>query len=440
MGRATKFCALALLANAVSFEAVAQITFHEAVIKFDVRADGSAVQESHLAIEASTDSAAQRLAQQPLVYSSSREELTIVEAYTQKADGTRYQVDPSAVHSELVPGSSQYPLFNDLSRKVIIFPAVAARDLIVFTVRREIRHPLFGGQFIWQAFLNRTSSWQNYSVTITSPAALPLHIEPHGMALEIQQNGDITVYRIQARYAVSLASDSAAVGPYQRLPRLFVSSLPDYSAMAHAYATLAIPKEVVTPEIQRLADQLTEGISDRREQARVIYDWVSTHIRYVAIWLGQGAVEPHAASAVLQVGYGDCKDHAVLFSTLLKAVGITSEPVLINFGNEYVLPGPPTMGVLNHVITWLPEFSIYADTTAGVAPFGVLPFQEYGKPVVHVVSLPSERRTPRLAPGAAVTSLSTQAELATDGTISGESKNSRIGTILDFPQTSREKH
>jgi hypothetical protein len=198
--------------------------------------------------------------------------------------------------------------------------------------------------------------------------------------------------------------------------------MPDYAAMAGAYAAIALPKEAVTPEIQRLADRITEGIADRRQQARAIYEWVSTHIRYVAVWLVQGAIEPHEAASVLELGYGDCKDHAVLFGALLRARGIDSEPVLINLGNEYTLPGPPTLAILNHVITWLPEFALYADTTAGVAPFGVLPFQEYGKPVVHAGAMgPGERRTPALAREQATETFVTKARLEADGTIEGES-------------------
>jgi len=38
----------------------------------------------------------------------------------------------------------------------------------------------------------------------------------------------------------------------------------------------------------------------------------------------------------------------------------------------------------NHMIVWLPDFQLYADTTSGITPFGVLPPLEYGKPTVHV--------------------------------------------------------
>jgi transglutaminase-like putative cysteine protease len=403
------------------------VTFREAYIDFEVHADGTSVQTIHVAMEAPNDSIAQRIAQQPIVYSSSRERLTVLDAYTQKPDGSRLRISPEAIRTEPVPGSSNFPLFNDLHRTVMIFPAVAAHDLLVYTATREVKKPLIHEQFVWHAWLNRTVNWQDYRVTIRSPATKPLTLGYYGMDVDKQQDGDQLVYHIRAAYPNALKSDPAAIGPFGRLPWLAVSSLANYGSMVTIYSKVVEPKEDVTPEIQHLAHKLTSDMSNRYDEARAIYDWVSTHIRYVGIWLEQGAVEPHTASAVLQAGYGDCKDHAVLFAALLRARGIDSEPVLINLGNEYALAGPPTFAVLNHMITWLPEFHTYADTTAAFAPFGVLPFEEYGKPVVHLFTPPSERKTPSIPPGLAVANFSTHAVLASDGTISGESSTFASG-------------
>jgi hypothetical protein len=76
-----------------------------------------------------------------------------------------------------------------------------------------------------------------------------------------------------------------------------------------------------------------------------------------------------------------------LFEALLKAKGIESDAVLVNLDAAYTLSGPPTLAQLNHVISYLPEFDVYADTTAGVAAFGSLPFQEYNKPAVLVAGI-----------------------------------------------------
>jgi len=186
--------------------------------------------------------------------------------------------------------------------------------------------------------------------------------------------------------------------------------------------------EQVTPRIRSLADRLTAGVTNRREQARLLYEWVNGHVRYVAVYLAAGALEPHDAETVLEHGWGDCKDHAVLLQALLAARGIAAEPVMINLGNHYSLSGPPTFAQLNHLITYLPEFDLYADSTASLAPFGTLPFSEYGKPVVHAVAGGSTiRHTPRLADGAADIELHTVAALHADGSISGTTTTTATG-------------
>ena len=71
--------------------------------------------------------------------------------------------------------------------------------------------------------------------------------------------------------------------PIDRLPRLVVTSAPDWDAVGRGYATLAEPKSAVTPRVQALADELTAGVTDRRQQAERLYNWVAEHIRYIAI-------------------------------------------------------------------------------------------------------------------------------------------------------------
>ncbi|WP_163602946.1 transglutaminase domain-containing protein, partial [Klebsiella pneumoniae] len=68
-------------------------------------------------------------------------------------------------------------------------------------------------------------------------------------------------------------------------------------------------KSEAVPEVRRQADLITSGITDRREQARAIFDWVSRNIRYFGIFLGNGGYIPRSAATVLVDKYGDCKDH-----------------------------------------------------------------------------------------------------------------------------------
>jgi transglutaminase-like putative cysteine protease len=403
---------------------------------YDVAADGTYAQTYHFEFRPTNDAAARHEGQQAITYSPSLEDLTILEAYTKKADGRVIPVPSSAIHDQLPFASADLAAFGDQRQKVIVFPDAAGGDTLVYTWRREVHHPPFPGQFMTSIYMSVATPWDSLTLTIRAPRAMTLHSEAHGFSEEITQEGDTIVRRFHASLATP-ADTASAFGPYDRLPRVFVSSFDGYDAFAKAYEAIIAPRLSVTPEIQALADELTEGVSDRREQARLLYDWVSLHVRYVAVYLGAGALTPHRASVVLAHGWGDCKDHTVLFGALLAAKGIGSRLVMINLGHQYTLSGPPTFAQLNHAISYLPEFDLYADTTAGTAPFGTLPFSEYGKPAVQVGSDGDAlRRVPPLAPGQATMTLTAVSTMGSDGGISGTTRTEATGPFaVDLRQT-----
>src|SRR5262249_18467733 len=155
--------------------------------------------------------------------------------------------------------------------------------------------------------------------------------------------GNSVLYQWHYSAPDALSEDVADVSGMDRNPRLFVSSFASYDDLANAYAKMIAPAMAVTPRVQRLADILTIGISDRRTQAEKIYEWVSQHVRYGFIQLNLSGYVPHAADLVLENGFGDCKDHAALLAALLKAKGIDSDIVVINFGDSYALPEKPNL-------------------------------------------------------------------------------------------------
>ncbi|TWB43383.1 transglutaminase superfamily protein [Nitrospirillum pindoramense] len=392
-----------------------------------VQKDGTSVATDHFEILAKTDAAAHAIGQFPLSFSEAMEGLDIDEAYTLKPDGRKLPIDVTAIQAQLPHGSPNIPMYNDQRQKVLIFPDLAAGDTIVATVRRQLKKPFFPGEVLHGSFFSTTVTIRDAHGSLSLPKGMPLYMDTEGMTLSQEEQGDRVLYRWRYANLTPLTEDIALLAPTDRNPRYFATTFKDYDSFAAAYAKLSAPAEQVTPKIQEQADSITAGVTDRRQQAERIYAWVSSHIRYVGLELGQGSVIPHAADAVLANGYGDCKDHAVLFGALLKAKGIASEVVLINGSNGYTLPKHPSLLPLNHAITWLPEFKLYADTTAGVAPFGVLPFPEYGKPVVHATTAGHAlRQVPVLAAGSG-TQVSATAKLGADGALTGQTVTTATG-------------
>jgi len=393
----------------------------------EVAADATVTTTYHSEIEVKNESVIAEAGQRPFFFNSSIEKLDIVEAYDRKPDGRKLPVDTSAIFEQLAPGSPNVPIYSDQKQKVVVFPDVEVGDVLSTTVK-YLSQPLLPGLFTLYRGFDHTYARNDVHVHLIVPSSMSLLTETHELHFSKHHEGDRTVYDWTFANPRPLAEENLVLDATDRVPRIFASSFASYEQLARAYAVAADAKTTVTPAIQKLADEITNGVADRRQQAEKIYSWVSRRIRYVAIELGRGTLIPHDAGEVLAAGYGDCKDHSALLVALLKAKGITANIVLVNYGNGYSLPSPPTFAGLNHAITYLPEFDMFVDSTAGVAPFGMLPFGEYGKSVV-VAAATGEpmRHTPILKADDASVTTKISVRMDKDGRLIGDSDSDATG-------------
>lgn len=169
-------------------------------------------------------------------------------------------------------------------------------------------------------------------------------------------------------------------------------------------------------------------MTDQKSQVDILYRWVSKNIRYVAVYLGNGGVVPHAAQTILSNRYGDCKDHAVILETLLKAKGIDSSPALINLGDAYTLPKLAVMAPQNHVINYIPSLDIYLDATAQFAPYGSLPMDDMDKPVI-LTALGRIGHTPKMKAKDNLIATKVEITIAKDGSMTGTSHSRMTGAV-----------
>jgi hypothetical protein len=379
-------CALVIICPFGLSQAFAQVQgarFRLQIIKDELQPDGSELVTQHSELQVLTPAFASTLAQFPLSYKEGSTDLTIVEAYTLKADGRKIPVEPAGIITQQSPGNSPLmALFTDTKQKVILFPNVEVGDTLAFTEKRQIKQLYFPGQTLKNGFFTPNIPVDDETITIVAPKSLVLATETHDVEFHKSEDGGNNVYTLHYSNPTPLPEQTSLIANQDYFPRYFISTFKDYDALGRAYGALIRPKMSVTPKIKAQADSITDGITDKREKARAIYEWVSKHIRYVAVFFGTGDLVPHDAESILANAYGDCKDHVALFSALLKAAGIDSVPVLINATNGYTSPKVPSLAQFNHLIAWLPEFKIYADTTANYLPFGTLALSEYGKPVL----------------------------------------------------------
>jgi hypothetical protein len=356
---------------------------------------------THTQFQIQTPLAATQMAQIPVRFDGTMEEAAVLEAYTLKPDGRKIAVDPANILNQKAPQSNALmPLYTDGQQKLVIFPDVQAGDSLVFTTRLIDKQVVLPGHFTLSHYFAKSVPVDETTYSITVPRTMRMNTGSADMTKDVSRGGDAVTYRWGFSNPTPQKISTPLVTDPDAGPHFLLSSFKDYDEFGSAYAALIREKIAVTPEIQKQADLITSGISDRKEQARAIYNWITQRIRYVGIELGSGAIIPHDVNRTLINAFGDCKDQAVLFVSLLQAKGITADPVLINSGNRYRFSGVPTTSEFNHVIVWLPEWNLYADTTARSIPFEMLPLTDYGKPVIHLAANgASQHRTPIVAAG-----------------------------------------
>lgn len=130
-----------------------------------------------------------------------------------------------------------------------------------------------------------------------------------------------------------------------------LSGFSDWQQMGKWYTNLTAGRFDASPEIKQKALALTSAQPSQLDKMKALARFVQHDIRYVAIELGIGGVQPHAAPDVFTHRYGDCKDKATLMRSMLHEIGVDSFYVIINTERGSVTPATPAHDGFNHVIT-----------------------------------------------------------------------------------------
>ncbi|HEX5687172.1 MAG TPA: DUF3857 and transglutaminase domain-containing protein [Ideonella sp.] len=355
-------------------------------------------------------------------YSTSVQKAEVLEAYTRKADGRRIDVPKENYQININKGREPGgPAFSDFSSLSVVFPDVAVGDTVVFSYRVSQSEPIFPGQFDAGQTFSRQGAYDDVRVSIDYPAALKARFETRDMQ---QSEPPAATGRRTVQWRWSnpkpVRNDRANYSVYDpdKEVGFDFSTFKDYVAIADAYGLRATPKAAVTERVKQLAAEIVGNHQEPAAQARSLYEWVATKITYGGNCVGVGTVVPRDLDFVIDNRMGDCKDHATLLQALLAARGIESQQALVNAGSVYTLPRVPRVSSVNHVINYIPSLKLYVDSTSNITPFGSLPPQLRGKPVLLVGSDTTPRQLP-VPSGASEQRTVSKLKIGADGSMSG---------------------
>ena len=423
-------CALfySLLAHA---EYQPSFSFERYVKTITVHANGTNEVLDEALDKIETEKGIKSASQADLSYIKGMQTLQILDAYTIKPDGTKVKVRKENIRERDDPTNNGADMFSDTKHKIIVYPEVSVGSKLYSKVKTTNFKSLFKNHFIYSEVTLPYYKYGYYEINFIVDKGITLNFDNKGFAGGfVKETKDHNIYKYTYSQDTVTSTEPGMVSLYDVSNHLMVSSFKDYAEYGQAYQKLSQPKAKPTAFIQGLADAIIakSGGGDKRTEAKALYEWIVNNIRYVAVYMGDGGVNPHTAESIIKNGYGDCKDHAVIYEALLAARGIKSSPALINSGEAFTLPKYPVLAPQNHVITYIPEFDLYVDATAQNVPFGYIPFGVRDKPTV-LTALNKLGKTPSMKASENIVRTTVKFKIQTDGKIDGVSTVAVSGPI-----------
>lgn len=340
--------------------------------------DGTGFREVTFAARIQSEAGIQRYGQLVFGYNSATEKLDVNYVRVRKPSGEVIET-PSANAQDLAPQVLESaPMYSDYRERHITVSGIRPGDLLEYQTTTKTFTPLAPGEFWLEYDFPEHMAVRQARLEIDVPKAREIKLKSPKRKFTIAEAGDRRTYtwvveNIAPDRKEKDDSDDQIDDDSSEFPDVQLTTFKDWQSVAHWYAKLQGERVVVDDSVKKKAADLTRGATTQLEKAQRLYDFVARDIRYVSLSFGVGRYQPHAANEVLQGSYGDCKDKHTLLAALLQAAGIQSYPVLIHHERK-LDEDVPSPAQFDHVITAarIDKNLVWLDTTAEVAPFGLI--------------------------------------------------------------------
>ena len=400
-----------------------------------VEADGRITRTYRQVVQILNQDGVEAWAEESFSYDASRERLRVNWVRVVRPDGHVISNGPGHEQESLSPVALSAPVYSSGKVRRLTLAGVAPGTIVDYSYTTERFQPPLAGDFY--------TSWSVHTGRLVRRSRLILDVPASVSPRIVERNLHFTtrVTDVKGRRVYEWATRNVPRverEPYAGSPDTVYSSIEaagwiGWADVARWFAGLMQDRHELTPALRARLSALVAGAGSLEDSLKAVQRWVAQDIRYVSLSLGLGGYQPRPPAAVLETGYGDCKDKATLFITLLGGMGVTAYPVLLSSSGD-ADSTLPSVSQFDHMIAAIvPPHGgpyRYVDLTASLAPLGQLPGAEQGSfgLIVHPdgtgepVTLPEDR----LDGNASLAHL--QGELTPDGLFNGHIDERALGT------------
>ncbi len=279
--------------------------------------------------------------------------LTFFKAWTITSDGKEMELkEKDAVEFSL----SSFEVFSDQRAKGIKFSAADPGSIVGYEYVQKHRPFVFEDDWQFQDeiptrrarfSLQLPPGWEFSEYWANFPKQQPQSSANNFYVWEVE---NVPAVEVEPEMPPFLTIASRMdIKYFPRNPALRAKTTGSWNDIGVWYANLTSASRAPSPALQQKVTELTAGISDPLKKMQLLAAYVQQQIRYVAIEVGIGGLQPHPATDVFKHQYGDCKDKVTLLGAMLNQIGVDSYYVMIDTHRGIVNPDFPSLRG-NHMI------------------------------------------------------------------------------------------
>ena len=285
---------------------------------------------------------------------------TFLRAEIIKKDGRHVAIDPDQNgHVMINPGQMGANIYDPNSKVFqLSIPDLEIGDLLHVTALRTAFKTRVPDTWADENLFEGPSPLVHFTYEIVAPDARPLqHIllrNPVSNTVVYATTalpGGRTLHRWTVRDVPQMFPEPDMPGMETVVQRVILSTATNWPSLSRWYWELSKPRlDAVTPEMHEMVSNLVAGVTNRDDQIRHIFAFVSQKIRYMGITTETVApgYEPHDVCMTFSNRYGVCRDKAALLVAMLRLADFEAYPVLINVGSKLDPDAP--LPWFNHAI------------------------------------------------------------------------------------------
>jgi Domain of Unknown Function with PDB structure (DUF3857)/Protein of unknown function (DUF2569) len=209
-------------------------------------------------------------------------------------------------------------------------------DILEYSYSVTGTNPLFSEEIYWNFDTSYEVPVGRIHAVLRVPGDREIQVKSHRSEVEpkVQSEGAIKIYRWDLNDVQPQLSDGDLPWDHDPWGWVEVSSWLTWGDVADwSLGRYVIPHSLPEELNQKVAE--IRKIASPESQIQAALRFAQDEIRYLGTFDGVHSHQPHSLDTILKRRFGDCKDKSLLLTTVLRELGFTAHPALVDTDSRH---------------------------------------------------------------------------------------------------------